>query len=314
MRSSNLLHESDIAATKRMVVDIIRMTIHNGPGIRTLFIFKGCPLRCVWCSTPESQKESVEVAFYPDRCIFCCDCISVCLRESISDNDTSVVINRDVCDNCGRCTSVCYAEALKIFGQEYTVEELVSEILRDEVVFKHSGGGVTLSGGEPFFRPEFLLTLLKELKQNDITCGIDTCGFTAHNHIEAVLPYVDFFLWDIEHMNKDKHIEYTGVPNDLILDNLRFVSDNGIPVYLRLPVIPGYNDSEDNLLDLCNFAKTLSSLVEIDLLPLHHLGKARYAALDRVYPIDGISLVTEEKLEEMKHLVESAGLKCNIIG
>ncbi|MEJ2740837.1 MAG: glycyl-radical enzyme activating protein, partial [Dehalococcoidia bacterium] len=192
--------------------------------------------------------------------------------------------------------------------------ELFDEVKKDEIIYKHSRGGVTVSGGEPFFRPEFLLELLKELKRYGINCSIDTCGFTDREHIEAILPYVDFFLWDIKHMNRDKHIEYTGAPNDLILDNLRFVSDNGIPVYLRFPLIPGYNDSEDNILDLCRFASTLSSLEEIDLLPLHHLGKARYAALGREYPIDGIPLIKEEKLEEMKRLIESMELKCNIIG
>jgi len=199
-------------------------------------------------------------------------------------------------------------------GREYTVDELVREVKKDEVVYRHSGGGVTISGGEPFFRPEFLLEVLKELKQNGISCGIDTCGYTARKHIEAIFPYVDFFLWDIKHMNRDKHVEYTGVSNELILDNLRFVSGKNIPIYVRLPVIPGYNDSEDNLLALCNFAGTLSSLVEIDLLPLHHLGKARYIALGREYPIERIPLIGEETLDEMKHLVESTGLKCNIIG
>ena len=297
-----------------MVLDITRMTVHNGPGIRTLILFKGCSLRCVWCSTPESQKESPEIAFYPDRCIRCDDCLAVCPRSAITVNDNAVAIDRKLCDNCGRCVAVCYSEALQLTGREYTVDELVGEVKKDEVIYKHSGGGVTTSGGEPFFRPEFLLTLLKELKQSGISCGIDTCGYTTRKHIEAILPYVDFFLWDIKHMNREKHIEYTSVPNDLILDNLRFIADNGIPLYLRLPLIPGYNDSEDNLLDLCNFARTLSSLEEIDLLPLHHLGKARYAALGREYPVDGIPLIWEEKLEEMKRLVESTGLKCNIIG
>jgi len=290
------------------------MTVHNGPGIRTLILLKGCPLRCIWCSTPESQGEAPEIAFYPDKCILCNDCLPVCPKNAITAGDKAVVIDRELCDNCGQCTSVCYAEALKLFGQEYTAGELVSEVIRDDVVYRHSGGGVTLSGGEPFFRPEYLLALLKELRQNGISCGIDTCGFTARKHIEAVLPYVDFFLWDIKHMNRDKHIEYTGISNELILDNVRFVAGENIPLFLRVPVIPGYNDSEDNLLDLCNFAKTLSYLEEIDLLPLHHLGKARYAALGREYPMEGIPLIREEKLELMKRLVESTGLKCNIIG
>ena len=314
MRSSNLLHESETAVNKRMVVDITRMTVHNGPGIRTLVLFKGCPLRCIWCSTPESQKESAEVAFFPDKCILCGDCIPVCPQGAIIILEKTIILNREICDNCGQCVSVCNTEALLLFGQEYTVEELVDEVKKDEIIYKHSGGGVTVSGGEPFFRPEFLLTLLKEMKRYGINCGIDTCGFADRKHIEAALPYVDFFLWDIKHMNRDKHIEYTGVSNELILDNLRFVSDNDIPVYLRLPVIPGYNDSEDNLLDLCHFAKTLFSLEEIDLLPMHHLGKGRYAALGREYQIDGIPLIEEETMDEMKRLVESTGLKCNIIG
>jgi pyruvate formate lyase activating enzyme len=297
-----------------MVIEITRMTVHNGPGIRTLILFKGCPLRCIWCSTPESQRESPEIALYPDKCILCGDCIPVCPQSAITISGKRINLNRELCDNCGQCVSVCNTKALLLFGQEYTVEELVVEVKKDEIIYKHSGGGVTISGGEPFFGPEFLLTLLQELKRNGISCGIDTCGFADRKHIEAALSYVDFFLWDIKHMNREKHIEYTGVSNELILDNLRFVSRKNIPLYLRLPVIPGYNDSEDNLLDLCDFAKTLSSLVEIDLLPLHHLGKARYTALGREYPIGEIPLIKEETLDEMKRLVESTGLKCNIIG
>ena len=299
---------------KRMVIDISRMTVHNGPGIRTLILFKGCPLHCIWCSTPESQRESPEIAFYPDRCILCGDCIPICPRNAISNGDKAVFIDRKRCDNCGHCVDVCHTEALILLGQEYTVEELVNEVKKDEVIYKHSGGGVTLSGGEPLLEPEFTLELLQALKQNEINVGVDTCGFVPRKNIEAVLPYVDFFLWDIKHMNAEKHIEYTGVSNELILDNLRFVSDNGIPVYLRLPLIPGYNDSEENLKAVCEFAEDLTSLVEIDLLPLHHLGKSRYAALGREYPIDGILLIKEEILDEMKRLVESTGLKCNIIG
>ncbi|MFC1948517.1 glycyl-radical enzyme activating protein [Chloroflexota bacterium] len=314
MRSSKLLNESKTAVNKRMIIDITRMTVHNGPGIRTLILFKGCPLRCAWCSTPESQRESPEIAFYPDRCIRCDECLAVCPRNAITVREATVAVDRELCDNCGRCTFVCYAEALKLLGREYTVEELVSEVIKDDVVYRNSGGGVTVSGGEPFQKPDFLLELLQELKTNKISAGVDTCGFTSRKNIEAVLPYVDFFLWDIKHMNREKHIEYTGVSNELILDNARFVAGENIPLFLRLPVIPGYNDSEDNLLDLCDFAKTLTSLEEIDLLPLHHLGKARYAALDREYPIDGIPLIEEEILDEMKRLVESTGLKCNIIG
>jgi pyruvate formate lyase activating enzyme len=314
MRSSDLLNEFEVVVKKRMVIDITRMTIHNGPGIRTLILFKGCPLHCIWCSTPESQKESAEIAFYPDKCILCRDCIPVCPRSAITVREKAVTIDRELCNNCGRCVSVCYTEALRLLGRQYTVDELVHEVKKDEVVYKHSGGGVTVSGGEPLLEPEYALELLRSFKQNGINAGVDTCGFVPRNTIESVLSYVDFFLWDIKHMDDNTHREFTGVSNRLILDNLRFVSENSIPIYLRIPLIPGYSDSKDNLRAVCEFAKDLPSLVEIHLLPLHHLGKARYAALDRAYPIDGIPLIQEEVLQEIKNLVESYRLTCNIIG
>jgi pyruvate formate lyase activating enzyme len=311
---NDALYESKTVVKKRMMIDITRMTVHNGPGIRTVLFFKGCPLRCVWCSTPESQKEPEEIAFYPDRCILCGDCIPACPKNALTACDTSVTLNRDLCDVCGRCVPECHTEALKIIGRQYSVDQLIDEIKKDEVLYKHSGGGVTISGGEPFFKPEFLLELLKELKQNSINVGIDTCGYTPRKTIKAVMPYVDFYLWDVKHIDREKHMKHTGVSNELILDNLRFVSDNNIPIYLRVPLIPGYNDSEKNLLDICDCAKHLASLVEIHLLPLHHLGKARYAALERNYPIEGLPLLGDDFLTQTKHLIESTGLKCSIIG
>lgn len=314
MRSSDSLNESGTVVKKRMVIDISRMTVHNGPGIRTLILFKGCPLRCIWCSTPESQNENHETALFADRCIFCGDCLSVCPSGAITISDKKIAIDRGMCNSCGKCSSVCYTEALRLLGRQYTVEELIDVVKRDAVAYKHSGGGVTISGGEPFQRPDFLLELFQELKKNNISICVDTCGFTSRENIEAVLPYTDLFLWDVKHMADATHKELTGVSNRLILNNLRFISDRGIPVYLRLPVIPGCNDSEENIRAACLFAKNLPSLVEIDLLPLHHLGRARYVALGREYPIEGMSLIPDERLNQIKRFIESFGLKCNIIG
>lgn len=161
---------------------------------------------------------------------------------------------------------------------------------------------------------DFTMALLRALAESRIDAGVDTCGYVSSGDVEMTLPYVSFFLWDIKVMNEDKHKEFTGVSNKLILDNLKMVSKRKVPVYIRIPIIPGYNDDKENIGVTCKFAQSLESLVEIDLLPLHHLGEARYASLDRFYPIKRIPLISDERMRELKHLVESYGLVCNIIG
>jgi pyruvate formate lyase activating enzyme len=314
MTLEGLAGDAEAVASKRVVLSIARMTLHNGPGIRTLILFKGCPLWCLWCSTPEGQKEEPEIAIYPDKCIHCSRCVPVCPLHAIHLTNETISINRSECDSCGRCADVCHAEAIRLLGQRMTVEELVKEAKKDMVFYKHSGGGVTLSGGEPLLNPDFVLQLLQALKEEGIGVGVDACGHVPWAGIEPMLPYIDFFLWDMKHMDSQKHREFTGVSNELILKNAHSVSDRNIPLYIRIPVIPGYNDSEENIKATCEFARGLSSLVEVDLLPLHHLGKARYDSLNRDYPIADIPLVTDGVLQHIKRLVESYGLKSNIVG
>jgi pyruvate formate lyase activating enzyme len=309
-----LANSSETAVAKRFVISITRMTVHNGPGMRTVILFKGCPLRCFWCSTPESQKETPEISVYPDKCIHCDQCVPVCPLNAINLTDETISIDRAICDNCGKCAEVCYTEALKLLGQEMTVQELLEEVKKDAVVYKHSGGGVTVSGGEPLLKPEFALELFRAFKEDGISVGVDTCGYVPWENIKPVLPYIDFFLWDMKLMDDRKHREFTGVSNRRILDNIRSVSERNVPIYIRLPVIPGYNDSEENIRATCEFARGLSSLVEINLLPMHHLGKVRYASLGRDYPIAGIPLIPDNILQDIKGLVESYQLDCRIVG
>lgn len=290
------------------------MTTHNGPGLRTVILFKGCPLRCLWCSTPESQKTPIEIAIYPKNCTECGQCLPVCDLKAIRLTEGTVVIDRATCNSCGECAEVCHAEAIMRLGRKMTVEELVAHAKKDMVFYKHSGGGVTLSGGEPLLDPDFTEKLLRALKKEAITVGIDTCGHVPWTNIASVLPYVDFFLWDIKHMNPQKHLKFTGVTNELILSNVRAVSQRGIPLYIRVPLIPGYNDSENNIRLTCEIALELSSVVELHLLPLHHLGQARYLSLNRQYPISDLSLIPDDTLDRMKQLVESYGLKCHVGG
>jgi pyruvate formate lyase activating enzyme len=219
-----------------------------------------------------------------------------------------------VCDGCGKCAQVCYPEAIKLLGKEMSIEELLTEAKKDAVLYKHSRGGVTISGGEPLLHPEFTQELLRAFKKENISVGVDTCGHVPWTNIEKVLPYIDFFLWDIKHMNSEKHRKYTGVSNKLIISNARSVAERNIPLYIRVPLIPGYNDSEENIRATCKFARDLPSLVNVDLLPLHHLGKARYASLNLAYPIAGIPLIPDSVLHNIKRLVESYHLNCDIIG
>jgi pyruvate formate lyase activating enzyme len=298
---------------RRIVIGITRMTIHNGPGIRTLVQFKGCPLRCLWCSTPESQNPLPELEVFTEKCIHCDECLKLCPQNAINLTRNSLAVDRKLCDNCGNCITACFAEALKIIGRRMSAEELVDEVKKDILFFRKSGGGVTLSGGEPLLELEFNLELYRRLKEEDINIGVDTAGNVPWDNIASLLRYIDFFLMDIKHMDPQSHKKLTGVTNELILENTRKIAGRKIPIYIRLPIIPGCNDSEENLRKTCEFALSLTSLVEVDLLTLHHLGKARYASLNRVYPIDGLPLIAQDVLDNLKKLVESYGLKCAVI-
>ncbi len=314
MAMTEITTRSERAAGKQVVLAITRMTVHNGPGIRTLILFKGCPLRCLWCSTPESQKAEPEIAVYTDKCTHCGQCVNVCPLNVINLTDETLDIELSLCNKCGKCVQVCYAEAIKLLGHPMTITELLEEAKKDTIIYKHSHGGVTLSGGEPLMHHDFAAKLLRTFKEEGISVGVDTCGYVPWVNIESTLPYIDFFLWDIKHMDSEKHKKLTGVPNELILDNARSVSEKHIPLYIRVPVISGYNDSEDNIRATCDFACGLSSVVHIDLLPLHHLGQARYTSLKRPYPIANLPLIPDNVMLEMKRLVGSYGLKCTVGG
>ena len=312
MKSETLFREPGTDEDSRLVLSITRMTVHNGPGLRTLILFKGCPLRCCWCSTPESQKTEPELGVYPAKCIQFVLCLPVCPVHAVTLVDGKPVIDRTTCTVCGKCAEVCNAQALVVLGHRMTVAQLVAEVKKDEIVFKYSHGGVTISGGEPLFVPGFALKLLKALKQADISTGVDTSGQIPWSGLEPVLPYVDFFLWDIKQMDPAQHKHLTGVSNELILSNARKVSERNVPLYIRIPLIPGCNDSEENIRATAEFAKELASVVEVGIMPLHHLGKSRYESLNLPYPIEGLALIPEEQLQKTKNLIESYGLKCRI--
>lgn len=302
------------------VFEISRMTNHNGPGIRTLVHFKGCPLRCVWCSTPESQSREAELGYKVQRCIGDGACLQACPAHAIrpaAAGEKGLLIDRAKCTGCFVCVRECYAHALTRIGRAWSVGELLKEIRKDELFFQNSGGGVTFSGGEPLmFVDGDMIELYRGVKEAGISIGVDTTGFVPWESIAGVLPFVDFFLWDLKVMDREKHKALTGADNRLILENLQRVeglfAQYGTRVYVRCIQVPGMTDSDENLLQTCAFLRGMRCIEEIDLINFHHMGKKRYEYIQRDYAMDEVEPMEKARLEEKKKLVEAQGFRCRI--
>lgn len=297
------------------VLEISRMTNHNGPGLRTLVHFKGCPLKCKWCSTPESQETGDALGLNIDRCIGCFACTAVCKTGALTPGtDGKVKMDWNRCTTCFACLDECYPRALKKYGTPMCVEMLTKEIEKDSLFFKNSGGGVTFSGGEPLMYVDAEMEeLYQRVKASGITIGVDTTGCVPWNHIERLAPYIDFFLWDLKHMDSAVHEEVTGVPNEQILANLKKVdAETDIALHIRLPLIPGMTFSEENIRKTCEFVRELKHLHRVELVPFHHMGKKRYLYSGKEYLMEDQELLSEEELYKAKEIVESYGLPCCI--
>ena len=260
------------------VYDIQGFSIQDGPGIRTTVFLKGCPLKCPWCHSPESQMFKEQLSWIAMRCTGvekCGNCIDACEKRGISPGGTvrhavtreeiqHVLINRELCDVCGSCSAICYPKALTICGVDYTVDELVERVSKDAPFYENSGGGVTISGGEPLCQPDFTLQVLIRLKERGIHTALDTTGCVPYDIFERVLPYTDLFLYDLKHMNADDHQSVIGVRNDLILENARRLARDGGKMQIRIPVIPRFNESPENIEATGEFCKSLGDAVTVD--------------------------------------------------
>ncbi|WP_425059874.1 Choline trimethylamine-lyase activating enzyme [Sporomusa carbonis] len=297
---------------KGNIFNIQRYSIHDGRGIRTLVFFKGCPLHCVWCANPESQSFNNEITILQNRCFRCEKCVRSCPVNAITITPTGVVINRTECTLCGRCTKICYAECLQEIGKQYTVMEALEEIQGDLVFYESSGGGVTFSGGEPFAQADFLYALLQKCKEHGIDTAIETCGFAPFEKIERCLPYLDTVLFDIKHLDNEAHKQLTGVENMLILANLRKIAATGVDIVIRVPVIPGLNDSLEHLSQIASFARELG-IAEIHLLPYHDFGRPKYFRLGQEYKLD-IEPPTKDNMEELQRTLSQLGISVEIGG
>jgi pyruvate formate lyase activating enzyme len=304
---------SNIAETMYgMVLNIQRFSVHDGPGIRTLVFMKGCPLRCLWCSNPESQKADVQLRIVQSRCVGCGKCLEVCPSKAIRRSEEGVVTtDRKLCTDCGKCVDACLYEVRAIAGKCTTVEELLKEVEKDKEFYANSGGGVTVSGGEPTLQYTFVRAFLKRCQERWLHTAIETCGYAPWKRLEALLEYVDFLLYDIKHMDPLVHKRITGVSNRLVLKNLeRIASREGeMPTVVRIPVIPGLNDSEANIAATAKFVSDLGTIRGLELLPYHRLGMSRYEEFGMIYKLRQIASPSAEHMERLEAIVDSFGLK-----
>lgn len=279
---------------KATVFDIQRFSVHDGPGIRTTVFLKGCPLNCLWCHNPESKAKYPEVMLYENLCIGCGECVSTCEDKLHTFGDEGHKINREDCKRCLKCASACVAGALTVSGKEISVSDVLAEVMRDRSFYDNSGGGVTVSGGEPLMHTEFCVELLSAAKAQGINTAIETSGFGKWENIERLSACVDFFLWDYKETNPERHREYTGVDNSLILENLAKLDSLGANIVLRCPIIPGLNDREEHFRGIADVANKHNSIIRVELEPYHSLGKGKATAIGKDYPLGDMKSASKD--------------------
>ncbi|WP_394884351.1 glycyl-radical enzyme activating protein [Clostridium butyricum] len=297
---------------KGNVFNMQRFSINDGPGLRTIVFLKGCPLSCIWCSNPESQNKNSQVMFNIKNCTACGNCKEICSVHAI-DIDSEYRIDRRKCINCGKCIEECYSEALVMCGKEMTVYDVIKELKKEDVIFRCSKGGVTLSGGEPLMQPEFSIELLKACKSLGWHTTMETTGYADESVIEDVMPWVDLVLMDFKTIDESMHFKYTGVSNKIILENAKKIVNLVPEVIARVPVIPGFNADESSINAIAKYVKELERIKEVHLLPYHRFGVNKYACIGRKYAIDNkVKSPDNDTMVKFKNIVESYGLKCNI--
>ncbi len=303
-----------------LVCNIQRFSIHDGPGIRTTVFLKGCTLRCFWCHNPESIEPSLELQLHPDRCIGCGACIEACPEGAQTLNEAGEpVFYRERCIACGACVEVCYAGARELSGREMTVEEVVHEVLQDRPFYENSEGGVTLSGGEPVYQPEFSYEILARCREEGIHTALETAGHVPWERLARLLPVTDLLMMDLKHMDPEKHKWAVGASNRLILDNARRLVETGKPIIFRTPVVPTVNDTPEEIGAIAAFVRNLQArrashdgrsdaLISLELLPFHRMAGDKYASLGLTYGARDLAPPTQETMAALAKAASAEGV------
>ncbi|WP_211285091.1 glycyl-radical enzyme activating protein [Sporomusa acidovorans] len=296
-----------------MVFNVQKYSIHDGPGIRTTIFFKGCPLACWWCHNPESLAAKQEIVYWQDKCIGCGDCVKSCPHAAIAFSGHGLTRNPEKCTLCESCVDACPTGAMERVGQIRTADDVMQEIEKDSIFYEESGGGVTFSGGEALRQIEFLEALLVACKARRIHTALDTSGYASWDSLARIAGNVDLFLYDIKLMDEVKHRKYTGVSNQLILENLKKLAATQSNIWIRVPVIPGINDDEDNLKSMGELLTSLN-LRDVYLLPYHNIAMGKYDRLGKPYPLADLPSLADQQMDAVTQILKAFGLHINIGG
>lgn len=299
--------------TEGIITNIQRFSIHDGPGIRTTVFLKGCNLRCFWCHNPEAIRPQPEIQFFPERCIGCEVCAETCTRHGHTFDAAGLhSYDRGLCIGCGECAALCYAQALVAVGQHVSVADVMTEVRADAAFYASSGGGVTVSGGEPLLQADFTYDLLAACRDDGISTAIETAANVAWERIAALLPMVDLVMMDIKHLDSDAHRRATGVPNVRILANAQRLGQQPQPLIVRTPIVPGVNDTPEEVAAIAAFVARLPNLLYYELLPYHPMAKSKYRSLDLDYRADDLLSPTAAHMAALAEVVASQGIPARV--
>ena len=288
-----------------IVFDIHRFSLNDGPGIRTTVFLKGCPLKCLWCHNPESQLFQPQLSFNEEKCLHCFNCVPACPNGVHQIHNNKHLVIWDHCLLSGECVTACPNDVLKIIGYQSTVNEIIAEVKKDLSYYKNSGGGITISGGEPLAQFQFTKELLISSKEADIHTCVDTCGQAAQNHFHEILPYTDLFLFDYKTTNPHQHKYLTGTDNRLILSNLDYLYNNGASIIVRCPLIPGINDNEAHLHSIAHLKNKYPKLKAIEILPYHSMGRNKSYQIGNEYKLFNVPDCTEEQIRYWNSFIKT---------